>query len=503
MKILLISLLPTTENFGIKYIHSCLLQKGYQSAILFLPRHDSKASKSLTEFIVSFHPSFIGCGFMSYEAPFAAYLGKYIKEKYPDIPFLVGGIHPTIDPEECLEYADVVSIGESEETVLEIAESVEENGSLKDIRNLAFKDGGMIRKNPLRPLIDDLDRLPFPEHFPANSYIHHRDKIFPMNLRLFRNYTRYDGKAYNIISSRGCPFSCAYCCNSFLSKLYETKSIRKRTPHNVVRELRSVVEKFPDLILVNIHDDCFLAQSKEWHREFVKDYKKWIGRPFIVRSTPLHLTEEKIKILKEAGLAWVTMGLQSGSEKINKEIFYRNVSNEKFLESTRILKKYEISGYYDVILDNPFEEEEDVVNTLRVLEKIPKLFQLQLFTLTFYKGTDLYLMMKKKMGEEADLTIRNYFNYRPTFLNKLVRISPLISSRMMEYFVEHRKTVVAKIVLALFHFVIIVLIEPISYFYLMLKGFNYKLPLTIRIALPTFKTKIRERLMRFGSASSS
>jgi len=132
----------------------------------------------------------------------------------------------------------------------------------------------------------------------------------------------------------------------------------------VISELRSVVEEFPDLILVNIHDDCFLAQSKEWHQEFVNDYKKWIDRPFIVRSTPLHLTEEKIKILKEAGLAWVTMGLQSGSEKINKGIFKRNVSNKQFLEATCLLKKYNVSGYYDVILDNPFEEEEDLITVL-------------------------------------------------------------------------------------------------------------------------------------------
>src|SRR4030042_1101395 len=119
MKILLISLLPTTENFGIKYIHSYLLQQGHQSAILFVPRHDPAVITPLRAFIDSFHPDLIGCGLMSYEAPFAAYLGRLIKEHAPRIPLLVGGIHPTVAPEECLEYADMVSIGESEDTVLE------------------------------------------------------------------------------------------------------------------------------------------------------------------------------------------------------------------------------------------------------------------------------------------------------------------------------------------------------------------------------------------------
>ena len=296
--------------------------------------------------------------------------------------------------------------------------------------------GSTVQKNPLRPLIADLDRLPFPDHFPEHSHVYHEGKILPMDVKLFRKYTRYDGKAYNIISSRGCPFSCSYCCNSFLSKLYGTKSIRTRSPQNVIAELRSAVEAFPDIILVNIHDDCFLAHREEWHREFVKDYKKWIDRPFIVRSTPLHLTEEKVRMLKEAGLAWVTMGLQSGSERINREVYCRHVSNRKFLEATALAKKYGVSGYYDVILDNPFEEEEDVISTLKVLREIPKPFQLQLFTLTFYKGTDIYGMMQQKMGAGTELPIQNYFSYKPTFLNKLVRISPLIPSGMVDYFIR-------------------------------------------------------------------
>ena len=101
------------------------------------------------------------------------------------------------------------------------------------------------------------------------------------------------------------------------------------------------------------------------------------------------------------------------------------------------------------------------------------------------------------MGEEGDLNIKNYFNYRPTFLNKLVRISPLISARLLHYLIDHRKTLAAQMLLAPLHFVIVTVVEPLSYFYLMLKGFNYNLLLTVRIALPTFKTKIRERLMNF------
>ena len=83
-------------------------------------------------------------------------------------------------------------------------------------------------------------------------------------------------------------------------------------------------------------------------------------------------------------------------------------------------------------------------NTLRVLRSVRKPFQLQLFTLTFYKGTEIFDLLQEKMGS-ADLGIRNYFNYRPTYLNKLVRISPLISSPMIDYFIRNREKFVCKI----------------------------------------------------------
>ena len=207
---------------------------------------------------------------MSYEAPFAAYIGKSVKERYPDIPFLVGGIHPTICPEECLEYADMAASARGKRPCWSLRALSKQGAALRTSITWCLRMDAEIIKNPLRPLIDDLDRIPFPEHLPAHSHVFHGDKIHAMDMKLFRQYTRYDGKAYNMITSRGCPFSCAYCCNSFLSRLYGTKKIRKRSPGNVIAELCAVIKQFPDIILVNIHDDCFLAHSREWHEEFVR-----------------------------------------------------------------------------------------------------------------------------------------------------------------------------------------------------------------------------------------
>jgi radical SAM superfamily enzyme YgiQ (UPF0313 family) len=497
MKILLVSLLPTTENFGIKYIHAYLLRSGHDSSVVFLPRHTGDTVRAMIDFVAAFKPDAVGCGCMTYEAPFAQRLGAALKESFSGLPFIVGGIHPTINPEECLAYADYVCIGECEETVREMADAFDAGQDWKAIRNLVYRDNGSIVRNPLRPLLEDLDALPFPGHLPEKAYVCHRGRIVALNDQLFRRYTRYDGKAYNIISSRGCPFSCSYCCNSFLSKMYGTKKIRKRSPANVIAELAAVVKQFPDMILINIHDDCFLAQTADWHREFAAAYRALIARPFIVRSTPLHLTEEKIAILKDAGLAWVTMGLQSGSQATNQSVFLRGVSNEQFLEATRLAKKYGISGYYDVILDNPFEDDRNVIETLHVLKKVPKPYQLQLFSLTFYKGTAIFDMFKEKFGPDAQPEVRNYFGYKRTYLNKLVRVTPIIPERWVDYFIAGRARPGVRVAFALLYAAVTLVVEPLSFFYLMLAAFRNNLALTLRIGLPTFKTKIRERLFDF------
>jgi len=497
MKIVLVSTLPTTENFGIKYLHAYLLRAGHDSSVVFLPRHTPKTLAAFVDFIAVFKPDAVGCGFMTFEASFVRQIGIAVKKKFPGVLFMVGGIHPTINPEECLEYADVVFRGESEGALLEFADGFDRDSGFGTLHNIAYRADDHIVMNPLRPLIDDLDALPFPEHLPQKSYVCHNARIVPLNGALFRIYTRYDGKAYNIISSRGCPFSCSYCCNSFLSKLYDSKKIRKRSPGNVIEELKTVVLQFPDLILVNIHDDCFLAQTADWHRAFASDYRRYIARPFIVRSTPLHLTEEKIAILRDAGLAWVTMGLQSGSERTNQDVFLRRVSNEMFLEATRLVKKYDISGYYDVILDNPFETDADLIETINVLKQVPKPFQLQLFSLTFYKGTDIFEMFKQRFGPEAEPEVRNYFGYKTTFLNKVVRISPLLPGKWVDFFVSSRSRKPARCAFAILYGVLAWFVEPLSFFHLMLKSFRNNLALTLKFSLPTFKTKIRERLINF------
>jgi anaerobic magnesium-protoporphyrin IX monomethyl ester cyclase len=365
--VLLISVQQDLDVIGLKYLHYALLQHSYNSAMLFLPnlRDQADSLESVASFIRENSPSVVGISLMSSEYLRARSLTEYLKTHFPSLPVIWGGIHPTIAPEECLQYADYACVGESEQAILDIArEAAMGNTDLKHINNLCYREGGQVTRNPLYPLIDDLDILPLCEHLPQQSYIQSGTKIVPLTQKVFRKHARYAGTTYSIMSSRGCPFACTYCCNDSYNRLYGTKKVRHRSVAHVLGELEKAVRDNPYLQYINFQDDCFLASSRQYLHEFCELYQQKIKKPFIIRSIPIFVDNEKIRILKEAGIGWISLGLQSGSDRICKDVYKRRSLQADFLNAARIIKEYNIAAFYDVILDNPYETEEDQLQTI-------------------------------------------------------------------------------------------------------------------------------------------
>ena len=110
----------------------------------------------------------------------------------------------------------------------------------------------------LYPLIENLDEIPSYDHIPVNSFIQEKSgRIVLIDKKVFKKYARYRGTTYSIMSSRGCPFSCTYCCNNFISSLYQTKKVRRRSIKNIVFEREKAVNNNPEIECINFQDDCF------------------------------------------------------------------------------------------------------------------------------------------------------------------------------------------------------------------------------------------------------
>ena len=168
--------------------------------------------------------------------------------------------------------------------------------------------------------------------------------------------------------------------------MYEgQKYLRKRSPQHVVEEIERIVKEYDFIEGVQISDDSFFVLTSEEMETFSKLYKEKIGLPFRCLGSPSTITEEKLSFLVDAGMYEIQMGIETACER-TKKIYRRSTPNEIVLRAAQSINKFKgrVTAIYDFILDNPYETNEDIVETLEFILKIPRPFHLQLFSLIFF-----------------------------------------------------------------------------------------------------------------------
>jgi len=365
------------------------------------PELTAAEEKLFLSLIKDIKPDVIGFTVTSPFVKRIAYLSTLIKSKY-NIPIIWGGPGATSDPTTCADYCDYVCIGEGENTIVDIAAKIDNKEDIKEVNNLAYLQDGKLVQNPLYPLIANLDELPMKDIYPKNKFLIQDDCL----VSDFSEVSYTGGRRYHIMTSRGCPNSCTYCSENFVKTLYShQKYLRRRSPANVIKELEKAKKmfNFPE---VQFEDEVFSYDYK-WLQEFGDLYKKRINKPFACYIYPNKHIERQLKLLQEIGLIFTCLALQSGSDRINREIFKRNFDKKLYLETAHMLKAMNIGYYVDVITYNPFETKKDLQDTLDVLMQLPKPFIMFCNKLYFIKGTEIHALVKdltdiKKKGGETD-----------------------------------------------------------------------------------------------------
>ena len=428
---ILVSLQQDLTVIGLRYLHYALLDAGVDSHYLHLPRFDPSdgdALEHLRQFVGRVRPLFVGISLMSTEFHAARQLTGYLKMHFPTVPVVWGGVHPTLDPEGCVPFADFACIGEGERVVVRLARALADGQDPRTLPSLCYLEDGIPRRNPTLPLVDDLDTLPTYEHIPRNGFLQQSNgTIARLDERLATRYGRYQHKFYDVLTSRGCPFSCTYCCSGPLSQIVGSRRVRRRSLENIIAEIERAVRDFPSIQLVNFHDENFLSHDLAFLQAFAGAYRERVGKPFMVACIPLYVTHDKMKLAKEAGLVWIRMGLQSGSDRVLRDVYRRKSTSRHFLAAAKVLDDLEIAAYCDVILDNPFESVDDQVHTIDTLLATPRPFYLQLYSLSAYYGSELRARMLKECPEKLeDATEKDYLVYRRHGLNELTRLAAYI-----------------------------------------------------------------------------
>jgi radical SAM superfamily enzyme YgiQ (UPF0313 family) len=356
-------------------------------------------SKELIEILKKEKISLVGISVLTGNYYPAMTVTKLIK-KNTDIPVIWGGAHADVRPEECLDYADMICMGEGEEALLELAKNISADSRLDTtIKNIV--------RNELHNLQEDLDRYPLPDENSDTQYL--------MNDKGFNKWEKkFMLEEYDIITSRGCPHNCAYCYNNYRRKQYHEKGeyVRLRSIDNIIRELARAKSLYTNLRFIRFHDDNITNRSIADLERFKELYLKNINLPFYAMADPRSFNKEKIKIFRECGLSKLQIGIQSGSERVRKEIYNRPVPNKEILEMARYANQLGIKVLYDLIFNNPYEMRDDIGYTIKLLLKLPRPFNLEGYNLLFYPETDItkkalrdgYISLKSNKNDFSTIT---------------------------------------------------------------------------------------------------
>ncbi|MFZ5476853.1 MAG: B12-binding domain-containing radical SAM protein [Myxococcota bacterium] len=390
----------SVENAGIRYISAALKRAGFDTHIVFLRdwRHNRLEMPSDEEIRMALgvmrdkKADLIGLGFMSSLAPMAREITRRIKREFPDTPVVWGGIHPTSVPEECIGDVDYVCVGEGELAAIDLCTALRDGGDTTHIPNIWANVDGKVHQNKPRPLIQDLDWLPYPDTADENKFYIEAGKM-----RIEEPWKRT--AEYRIYFSRGCPYNCSYCYVSILRDVYDEKGkqfYRARSVQHIMGELELIKQTFPKVARVKIDDDTSFAFGNEWMDEFVQEYPKRIGIPFECLLIPPMLREDMLRRLVDVGLIRVQTGIESGSSKESKELHNRSPGNTNILKFAEFNKDLKLDIVYDIIIDNPHATEEMKLETAEFLLELPRPYSIYFYSLNYFPGTAL---TKKGLSE--------------------------------------------------------------------------------------------------------
>ncbi|MFH1637023.1 MAG: radical SAM protein, partial [Candidatus Woesearchaeota archaeon] len=184
------------------------------------------------------------------------------------------------------------------------------------------------------------------------------------------------------------------CSNHLYRQLYcsHGKLLRRYSVDYVIKELKRLKQRFNSVGVFDIRDETLLARPLEEIKDFSERYKKEVGIRFKCLADPPTVHEEKLKHLIDAGLTDIIIGIQSGSDRVNLEVYKRYIKRGQVLKAAKILNKFKgkLAVMYDMITTNPYEEKEDVLDSISICIEIPKPYFLSVNNLVFFLGTPLY-----------------------------------------------------------------------------------------------------------------
>jgi len=357
---------------------------------------------------------------------------KKIKKYNPKVFTVWGGTHAIIYPDEAIKFADAICTGEGEMPFIKFYNLFSKNRDFRKTESMWFKKGKKIIRNQNLPLNQSETLASFPHLYYGKDCF-----IYDLKAGAFRNFTvkdylNYNGLSYRTLWTIGCPFSCIYCANdAFIRYDSKYRIVRYSPVDYLIEELINVIKIYPFISTVVFYDDNFITIPVSVHKEFAKKYKKRIAVPFFVPGIhPNFVTREKINILARAGMNRGRMGIQSGSERM-LAFYQRPTPLDIVRKSANVMadmaRKYKmIPPAFDIIIDNPIETKNDLVETIRFLHSLKRPYTLTIFSLRVFPKTKLWSYFQLHPTRDIRQLTSSYLETRKTMASILLYILPVV-----------------------------------------------------------------------------
>lgn len=352
---------------GIAYIASYLSGKSVNVRII-----DVQAEKLPVEALldsVKASPDFIGITATTMTVKSGLETASLCRSRFPGSKLVMGGVHPTIMPEDVLKSPDIdfVIRGEGEKPFYELISG----GDIRAIKGLSYKKEGGFIHNPDGALVEDLDTLPFPAYnmLPVRNYI-----------PALGSYKRLP--AISIITTRGCPGKCTFCLGSYLGG-----RVRMHSTRYIIDEIKMLIRDY-GIREISFYDDTFTAYKNKV-REFCSIIiAEKIDIVWSCFARVDFVDGDILTLMKEAGCHQIMYGIESGCDEILRNIKKRT-SLEKAVEVVALTKKIGIECRAAFMLGNPGETLQTMRQTLDFSKKLDP--DIALFNITTpYPGTEMY-----------------------------------------------------------------------------------------------------------------
>ena len=398
---------------GLAYIAAYLEQHRHNVSIIDMNLTETSSLDNLLVSISQGEYGLIGITATTVQIKSAFVIAEEIKNKFPHIKIVMGGSHSNAMLEEVLSnnYIDYVVRGEGEVTMLELAAGK----VLDSILGLSFKKDGIFIHNPQRPVIENLDILPFPARH-----------LLPMH-----KYTPTPGNykrlpAASMITSRGCPGKCTFCNTDIFGNV-----IRFRSADNIAQEIISLIKDYK-IKEISFYDDTFTISKKNIEALCNSIIKNKIDIAWSCMSRVDCINFDILKLMRKAGCHTICYGIESADEQILENI-KKKISLNRVKEVIEWTKKTGIGVRISFMLGNPGETEETLKKTIRYAISLnPEILMFNIATP--FPGTEMFNWAK----QNGYLVTLNWENYD---LGRVIMNLPTVDSKTIEryYRIGYRK----------------------------------------------------------------